>query len=99
MPFSLKKAIKSTHNHPINTILHFVGAPIYIAGIVLILDNLLFGIRCISLAQAVILYCTAIGLFLLGHKIQGNLNAMTLVLIFRYLMRSTKSRIRPTAVR
>ena len=45
MPFSLKKAIKSTHRHPVNKMLHCIGAPIYITGIALIIDNLLFEIR------------------------------------------------------
>jgi hypothetical protein len=36
MSFSLVKAIKSTHRHPANRILHLIGLPIYITGITLI---------------------------------------------------------------
>jgi uncharacterized membrane protein YGL010W len=90
MPFSLRKAIKSTHRHPINRILHCIGAPIYITGIALILDNLLFGIKYPALTYAITMCCTAIGLFLLGHKIEDNLKAMTLIILFKYLVRSTR---------
>ncbi|MFL6363189.1 MAG: hypothetical protein ACJ709_07105 [Nitrososphaeraceae archaeon] len=86
MAFSLRKAIKSTHRHPINRILHCIGAPIYIAGIALILDNLLFSIKYPNLAYPIIMCCTAVGLFLLG-----NLKAMTLIVLFKYVVRSRKS--------
>ena len=82
MPFSLVKAIKSTHMNPINRILHCIGAPFYVFGIVMIVghflgtsDNLLSGI---------ILWSVAVGLFLTGHKIERNLRAMTIIILFRY---------------
>jgi hypothetical protein len=93
MPFSLRKAIKSTHRYPINRILHCIGAPIYIAGIALIISNLLFSVKYPDLGYAIIMFCTAIGLFLLGHRIEGNLKAMTLIVLFKYLLRSTKSTV------
>jgi len=31
------------------------------------------------------LWLMAIGLFLTGHKLEGNLRAMTLIIIFKYL--------------
>jgi uncharacterized membrane protein YGL010W len=98
MPFSLRKALKSTHRHPINRILHCIGAPIYIAGIALILDDLLFSIKYPNLAYPIIMYCTAVGLFLLGHRIEGNLKAMTLIVLFRYVVRSRKSSAAVSAV-
>ena len=67
MPFSLKKTISSTHRHPVNKTLHCLGAPIYITGIALIIDNLLFEIRHPDLEYGIIMYCTAITLFLIGH--------------------------------
>ena len=73
MSFSLIKAIKSTHRHPINRILHCVGASIYITGIVLILGSLV-GLYTNSI-NGVILWSIAIGLFLIGHKIEGNLRS------------------------
>jgi hypothetical protein len=88
MSFSLIKAIKSTHRHPINRILHCVGASIYITGIVLILGSLV-GLYTNSI-NGVILWSIAIGLFLIGHKIEGNLRAMTLIVLFKYLVRSGK---------
>jgi hypothetical protein len=33
----------------------------------------------------IILWLIAIGLFLTGHKIEGNLRAMTLIILFKYL--------------
>ena len=93
MPFSLRKAVKSTHRHPINIILHCVGAPIYITGIALIIDNLLFSVKYLDLVYAIIMFCTAVGLFLLGHRVEGNLKAMTLIILLKYLVRSRKSTV------
>ena len=36
MPFSLVKAIKSSHKTPVNRILHCIGLPVYADGIMLI---------------------------------------------------------------
>lgn len=36
MTFSLVKAIKSTHKHPVNRILHCIGLSVYATSIVLI---------------------------------------------------------------
>ena len=99
MPIDLWKAISSTHRHPINRILHCVGSPIYIAGITLILNNLLFGIKYPAVGYAITLFCTAIGLFLLGHKIEGNLKAMTFILLVKYIVKSRKSRVPATTER
>ena len=88
MPFSLIKAIKSSHRHPINRILHCIGFPIYVTGMALILGNL-FGLHT-NPVSGVILWSTAIGLFLLGHRIEGNLRAMTLIVIFKYALRSSR---------
>ena len=87
MPFSIIKALKSTHRHPINRTLHFLGAPIYVTGIAMIIGSIWFGT---NLVNGVILWSMAIGLFLLGHKIEGNLKAITLVVLFKYLIRSVK---------
>ena len=83
MPFSLLKAIKSTHRNPINRILHLVGIPIYATGVMLILDYFL-GMST-NLITGIDLWLIAICLFLAGHKIEGNLKAMTLIIIFKYL--------------
>ena len=83
MPFSLLKAVKSTHRNPINRILHLIGIPIYATGIMLILDYFL-GLNTNPIT-GIALWLVAIGLFLAGHKIEGNLRAMTLIIIFKYL--------------
>jgi uncharacterized membrane protein YGL010W len=88
MPFSLIKAIKSSHRHPINRILHCIGSPIYVTGIALILGDL-FGLHT-NPVNGVILWSIAFGLFLLGHIIEGNLRAMTLIVIFKYVLRSSR---------
>ncbi len=44
MPFSIIKAIKSSHGHPINRVLHCIGSLIYVTGIPLVLGDL-FGLH------------------------------------------------------
>ena len=83
MPFSILKAIKSTHRNPINRILHLIGIPIYATGIMLILDYFV-GMKTNPIT-GITLWLMAICLFLAVHKIEGNLRAMTLIIIFKYL--------------
>jgi hypothetical protein len=44
MPFNLIKAIRNTHRSSTNMMLHFIGAPLYIIGILLIIA-FLFGMN------------------------------------------------------
>lgn len=83
MPFSLLKVIKSTHRTPSNRFLHLIGLPIYATGITLIAGYFL-GLHTNPIS-GVSLWLIAIGLFLTGHKIEGNLRAMTLIILFKYL--------------
>ena len=83
MSFSFIKALKSTHRHPINRILHCIGTPFYITGIAFILESL-FGSHG-NVMKGVVLSLMAIGLFLLGHRIEGNIRAMTLIILFKYV--------------
>ena len=83
MPFSLVKAIKSTHMNSVNRKLHCIGAPFYIFGIVMIVGHFL-GTSDFNLLTGIILWSIAVGLFLTGHKIERNLRAMTLIILFRY---------------
>ena len=83
MSFNLYKAIKNTHKHPLNITLHIIGLITYFPGfsfIILYLDhnisNVITGIFCII---------TAIGLFLIGHKIEGNLGANTSIILLKYI--------------
>jgi hypothetical protein len=83
MPFCLLKAIKSTHRNTVNRILHLIGIPIYATGIMLILGYFL-GLHTNPII-GITLWSIGICLFLTGHKIEGNLRAMTLIIIFKYL--------------
>lgn len=88
MPFSLVKAIKNTHRNPVNKILHLIGLPIYAAGIMLMVGYFLnLNTNPIT---GLILWSGAVFLFLLGHKIEGNFRAMTLIILFKYLSRKSK---------
>ena len=83
MKFNLLKAIKNTHRHPINITLHCIGLPLYIIGIYIVI--LYFMDQNKPLLDGIILWMSAISLFIIGHKIEGNLRAMTLVIIYKYL--------------
>ena len=83
MPFSLVKAIKSTHRNPANRILHLIGIPIYVTGITLIVCY--FVNLNTNPITGLILWILAVSLFLTGHKIEGNTRAMTLIILFKYL--------------
>jgi hypothetical protein len=100
MPFSLVKAIKSTHMNSINRMLHCIGAPFYMFGIVMIVGHFL--VSDFNLLIGIILWSIGVGLFLTGHKIERNLRAMTLIILFRYFSSTIASyreahACRPTA--
>ncbi len=78
------KIIKNTHRHPINQALHSIGAPFYVIGLAMILGHLA-GIQT-NLAAASAMLLAAIAMFVLGHKIEGNLRMMAPVLLFRFLL-------------
>ena len=87
MRLNLSKAIKNTHRNPISRSLHIVGLSLYIIGFILTVDyyfnsdslNISFPI------YGIILFPIAVGLFLIGHKIEGNFRAMTLIVVMKYL--------------
>ena len=56
-------------------------------------NNLLFSVKCLDLAYAITMFCTAVGLFLLGHRVEGNLKAIALIVLFKYIVRSRKSTV------
>ena len=83
MRLNLLKAIKNTHRNPISRLLHLVGLSLYIAaGFILIVDYY-FGnnLNISSPIYGIILFPIAVGLFLIGHKLEGNLRAMTLIVV------------------
>jgi hypothetical protein len=81
---SILKIIKNTHRHPVNQALHSIGAPFYGVGLAMILGHLA-GIQT-NLAVASAMLLAAIAMFVLGHKIEGNLRSMAPVLLFRFLV-------------
>jgi uncharacterized membrane protein len=83
MPFSLVKAVKSTHRHPLNKILHAIGLLLYIFAIYIIVSYL-SGQHDQNPTFALVLWLSAIGLFVLGHRIDGNVRAMTIIVLFEY---------------
>jgi len=83
MPFNLVKAIKSTHRHPANRILHLIGLPIYVTGIMLVAGYFL-NLNTDPIT-GLTLWLIAVSLFLTGHKIEGNLRPMTLIIVLKYL--------------
>ncbi len=90
MRFSLLKAIRNTHKHPVNKILHAIGLLLYIIAI-LIIVGFFINIKTNS-NYSLILFGVAIVLFLLGHKIEGNIRAITWIILFKYLKTSLKNR-------
>ena len=82
---SILKIIRNTHRHPVNQALHSIGAPFYGIGLAMILGHLA-GIHT-NLAAASSMLLAAIAMFVLGHKIEGNLRMMAPILLFRLLSR------------
>jgi hypothetical protein len=82
---TILKIIKNTHRHPVNQALHFIGAPFYGVGLAMILGHLA-GIHT-NLATGGAMLLAAIAMFVLGHKIEGNLIMMAPVLLYRRLFR------------
>jgi uncharacterized membrane protein YGL010W len=83
LAFNLLKAIRNTHRHPINRILHYIGLPLYIVGISMIASYVID--QNTNPISGLVLLIIAISLFLIGHKVEGNLRAMTLIILFKYL--------------
>jgi hypothetical protein len=90
MRFSLLKAIKNTHRHPANRLLHVVGLLLYVVAILMISGSLLN--TNVNPFVSLFLFMLAIALFLLGHKIEGNIRATTWVVLFKYINECTRNR-------
>ena len=90
MQLNLFKAIKSTHRNAISRVLHLIGLSLYAIGFTLLAGYYLGSLDILSPIIGIILFPIAIGLFLTGHKIEGNLRAMTLIILLKYL----KSKLR-----
>lgn len=90
MRFSLIKAIKSTHRHPANKILHGIGLFLYAVAIMMIISNFLLKTP-LNPFIIVLLFVVAITLFLFGHSIEGNIKATTWILLFKYIRAYAKN--------
>jgi hypothetical protein len=84
MPFNLVKAMRNTHRSSINKMLHFIGAPLYVTGILLIVA-FLFGMN-INPVLGFILWISGVALFLMGHMVDRNIKATTPVVVVKYLL-------------
>ena len=80
---TILKIIKNTHRHPVNQALHSIGAPFYGIGLAMTLGHLA-GMQT-NVAAGGSMLLAAIAMFVLGHKIEGNLRSMAPVLLFRFL--------------
>jgi hypothetical protein len=81
---TILKIIKNTHRHPINQALHSIGAPFYGVGLAMTLGHVA-GMET-NLAAGGAMLLAAIAMFVLGHKIEGNLKSMAPVLLFRLIL-------------
>lgn len=77
------KIIRNTHRHPVNQALHCIGAPFYGLGLSMLIVHL--GGMQTNLAAGGTMLLAAVAMFVLGHKIEGNIRSMVPVLLFRFL--------------
>jgi hypothetical protein len=88
--------MKSTHRHPINRMFHVVGLLLYSYGFYILISHVT-GDHDLYLVSRLAMWFTAIDLFIVGHVIEGNVGAMTLTILFKYVKfkLSTKRSCRP----
>jgi uncharacterized membrane protein YGL010W len=76
--------VKSAHRHPLNKILHAIGLSLYIFAIYIIISYL-SGQHDQNPMFALALWLIAVSLFILGHRIDGNVKAMTIIVLLKYV--------------
>ena len=84
MSFSLVKAMKSTHRHPLNKIFHLIGLSLYVFALFTLISHLI-GNHDQNPMMSLALWLTAINLFIAGHTIENNVGAMTVIVLFKYV--------------
>jgi prepilin signal peptidase PulO-like enzyme (type II secretory pathway) len=84
LSFSITKAVKSTHRHPLNKTLHAIGLLLYIFALYAMV-SFFIDLHVQNLLLALTLSLTAINLFILGHAVEGNVRAMTAIVLFKYV--------------
>jgi mannose/fructose/N-acetylgalactosamine-specific phosphotransferase system component IIC len=82
LPFDLVKIIQSTHRHPVNKMLHVAGLLLYVSGFYVLISHMATQ-HDLHLVSLLAIWLTAIDLFIVGHVIEGNVGAMTLVILFK----------------
>ena len=80
--------VKNTHTHPVNRILHVFGLAFYVFGIGSVIGHLAEYNG--DPLQGAVFCIVAISAFILGHKIEGNLAALTPVLAYRLVARKLR---------
>jgi Mn2+/Fe2+ NRAMP family transporter len=70
--------------------LHVTGLSLYLIGFILIAGYYFNNLNFSSVIYGIILFPIAVGLFLIGHKKEGNLRVMTIIVVMKYL----KSKLR-----
>ena len=83
MSFSLIKAVKRTHRHPLNKIFHLIGLSLYAFAIFTLISYLMINHNQNPIL-ALALWLTAINLFIMGHVIENNVRAMTAIVLYKY---------------
>lgn len=81
-------SIFNTHKNPANRLLHFVGMPFYFWGIAIAVSDLI-GLSSGMVAMGIIMWIAAVGMFLGGHYIEGNLRSAAPLVIIRILRRKS----------
>ena len=84
MSFSFVKAVKSTHRHPLNKLFHLIGLSLYFFAFFIFI-SFFIGNHDQSPMFGLALWLTAINLFIVGHMIEDNVRAMTVIILFKYL--------------
>jgi hypothetical protein len=77
------RIIRNTHKHPVNQALHCIGATFYGLGLAMLIVHL--GGMQTNVAVGSTMLLAAVAMFVLGHKIEGNIRSMAPVLLFRFL--------------
>jgi hypothetical protein len=76
--------MKSTHRHPTNRMFHLVGLLLYAYGFYILISHVT-GDHDLEFVSSLAMWFTAIDLFIVGHVIEGNVGAMTLTILFKYV--------------
>ena len=86
--YSIVKLVKNTHRHPANRALHIAGAPMYATGLAMVVGY--FAGAGSDPLGGMALWLSAVAMFTIGHKIEGNLGSITPVLLFRLFSKVVK---------